>query len=73
MKKPYTKEQRKKASAKGGRNGRGESQLRSIKGLPRTPEFIHAYYVAIGRAAGRTHTAKRLAREKAREEQSNSE
>ena len=68
MKKPYTKEQHLKDSAKGGRNGRGESQLRSIKGLPKTPELIHAYYVAIGRAAGRTHTAKRLAREKAREE-----
>ena len=43
MKKPYTKEQHLKDSAKGGRNGRGESQVRSIKGLPRTPEFIHAY------------------------------
>ena len=70
MKKPYTKEQRLKDNARGGRNGRGESQLRSIRGLPKTPEFIHAYYVAIGRAAGRTHTAKRLAREKAREESS---
>ena len=73
MKKHLTNEWRKEAGAKGGRNGRGESQLRSIRGLPKTPEFIHAYYVAIGRAAGRTHTLKRLAREKAREEQSNSE
>jgi len=68
MKKPYTKEQHKKDSAKGGRNGRGESQLRSIKGLPRTPEFIHAYYVAIGRTSARARAARRLAKEKENEQ-----
>jgi len=68
MKKPYTKEQHIKDSARGGRNGRGESQVRSIKGLPRTPEFIHAYYVAIGRTAARAREAKRLAKEKENEQ-----
>lgn len=72
MKKPISEKQRQQRIAAAAA-GRGDSKIRSVRGLPRTPELIHAYYVAIGRAAGISHKARAEARRKAREKAENGE